>query len=250
MIREPENQLRLDDMENGYSLYQDPSLFCFGMDAVLLGHFPKIYEGDAICDLGSGFAPIPHILAARARDEGLHIKVTGLEICERAVLAAEQSVRHNHLEEVIRVDSGDLKEAVSRYGKQAFSMVITNPPYMPAGSGRVGDDPEKAAARMELLCTLADVTAAGSDLLKENGRFVMIHRPFRLPEIFSRMRDARLEPKRMRLICPYAGAEPNLVLVEGVKGGRPNLVCEPPLIVYKEAGQYTEEVLKIYGKIS
>ena len=248
MAREPESCLRLDDMENGYGLFQDPSLFCFGMDAVLLGHFPKLYEGDAVCDLGTGFAPIPHILAARARDEGLHIKVTGLEINERAVFAARQSVRHNHLEEVIRIDSGDLTEAAARYGKQAFSMVITNPPYIPAGSGRIGRDGGKAAARMELCCTLEDVVREGAALLKESGRFAMIHRPFRLPEIFSCMRDSRLEPKRMRLICPGAGSEPNLVLVEGVKGGRPHLVCEPPLIVYGENGQYTEEVLKIYGK--
>lgn len=248
MAKEPGTELRLDDMENGYSLYQDPSLFCFGMDAVLLGHFPKLFEGDDVCDLGSGFAPIPHILAARARDEGVHIKVTGLEISERAVFAARQSVRHNCLEDVIRIDLGDLTEASERYGKQAFSMVITNPPYMPAGSGRTGTDPEKAAARMELRCTLADVIREGSALLKESGRFVMIHRPFRLPEIFSLMRSARLEPKRMRLISPYAGTKPNLVLVEGVKGGRPYLVCEPPLTVYEKTGQYTEEVLAIYGK--
>lgn len=243
-----EGTLRLDDMENGFHLYQDPSLFCFGIDAVLLAHFPKLMEGDRICDLGTGFAPVPHILAARARDEGLQISVTGLEIGERAAAAARASVRYNRLKDVIRIDSGDLAQASEYYGKQAFSMVITNPPYMPAGSGRIGDDPEKAAARMELLCTLADVVREGAALLKESGRFVMVHRPFRLPEIFSLMREARLEPKRMRLVCPRIDAAPNMVLVEGVKGGRPHLICEAPLIVYGGDGRYTDEVLRIYGK--
>ncbi len=75
----------------------------------------------------------------------------------------------------------------------------------------------------------------------------MVHRPFRLAEIFVRMSEYKIEPKRMRLVYPYADREPNLVLIEGVLGGRPQLTVEKPLIVYRAPGEYTDEIYRIYG---
>ena len=75
----------------------------------------------------------------------------------------------------------------------------------------------------------------------------MGHRPFRLPEILAKMSAYRIEPKRMRLVHPYADKEPNMVLIEGLRGGKPRMKVEPPLIVYQKDGNYTEELLQIYG---
>ena len=74
----------------------------------------------------------------------------------------------------------------------------------------------------------------------------MVHRPFRLAEIISEMVEHRLEPKRMRLVYPYVDKEPNMVLIEGVRGGNSRLAVEKPLIVYQEENVYTEEVEKLY----
>ena len=84
-------------------------------------------------------------------------------------------------------------------------------------------------------------------MLKFNGRFYMVHRPFRLAEIFSTMMKYHIEPKRMRLVHPYADREPNMVLIEGLKGGKSRITIEKPLVVYKEPNVYTDEIYEIYG---
>ena len=102
-------------------------------------------------------------------------------------------------------------------------------------------------ARHEALCTLDDVLAQSAKVLKVKGRFYMVHRPFRLPEIMTKMCNYGLEPKRMRLVYPYVDKEPNMVLIEGRKGGNPRMTVEAPLIVYEKDGSYTQELLKLYA---
>ncbi len=240
--------LRLDDLENGTVIWQDPSMFCFGIDAVLLAHYPRLAEGDRILDLGTGFAPVPLIMSVEAAKRGLSVRITGIEIQERAAEIARRSVAENGLEEQISVVRGDIREACELFGAASFSLVVSNPPYVPAEGGLVGANRAKAVARTELCCTLRDVTAAAGRLLVPGGRFAIIHRPFRLPELFGEMRSAGLEPKRMRLVYPYEDAEPTMVLAEGVRGGRPGLKTDPPLIIYRKDRNYTGEILRIYGK--
>ena len=78
-------------------------------------------------------------------------------------------------------------------------------------------------------------------------RFYLVHRPFRLPEIMTKMCNYGLEPKRMQLVYPYVDKEPNMVLIEGRKGGNPRMTVEAPLIVYEKDGSYTQELLKLYA---
>ena len=75
----------------------------------------------------------------------------------------------------------------------------------------------------------------------------MVHRPFRLSEIMVMLSKYKLEPKRMQLVYPYVDKEPNMVLIEAVRGGKSRLTVEKPLIVYKEPGVYTDEIYDIYG---
>ena len=75
----------------------------------------------------------------------------------------------------------------------------------------------------------------------------MVHRPFRLVDIFALMREYRIEPKRMRMVYPFADKEPNMVLIEGARGGKPRLTVEKPLIIYQSPGVYTDEIYEVYG---
>ena len=106
----------------------------------------------------------------------------------------------------------------------------------------------KAIARHEVLCTLEDIIRESARILNAGGRFYMVHRPFRLAEIMSVMVKYKIEPKRMRLVQPYADKEPNLVLIEGLRGGNTRIEVERPLIVYEKTGVYTDEILDIYGR--
>ena len=113
--------------------------------------------------------------------------------------------------------------------------------------GLLGSNPAKAIARHELLCTLEDVIAQSARLLMPRGRFYMVHRPFRLTEIMCLMHQYGIEPKRMKLVYPFVDKEPNMVLIEGLRGGNARITVEKPLIVYREPGVYTDEIYDIYG---
>ena len=240
---------RLDDLENGYRIWQESEAFCFGIDAVLLAHYPVLKDGDRAIDLCTGNGVIPLIMHGTARDEAKRASFKGLEIQVDAADLARESILLNGLSDDIGIVTGDVKEAANLFGAASFSLVTCNPPYTPGGGGLHGEDDRKTIARHEILCTLEDIVAAASKLLRMKGRFAMIHRPSRLAEIFACMRTHGLEPKRMRMVYPFVDKAPNLVLIEAVKGGGPQLNVDPPLIVYEKDGQYTLEVLQIYGKI-
>ncbi len=235
---------RIDDLQrNGYQIIQNPQKFCFGMDAVLLSGFTKIKKGESVLDLGTGTGIIPILLEAKT--EGAHF--TGLEIQEESADMARRSVALNHLEEKIDIVTGDIKDASARFGASSFDVITTNPPYMIGNHGLKNDAEAMTIARHEILCDLDDILRESSRLLKTHGRFCMVHRPFRLAEIFVKMTQYRIEPKRMRLVYPYADKEPNMVLIEGLKDGKSRITVEKPLIVYEKQGVYTPEIYDIYG---
>ena len=208
---------RLDDLQNGYMLFQNPKQFCFGIDAVLLAWFAKAKPGERVLDMGTGTGIVPILMKARY-PKGYF---TGLEIQE---------------------------ESAELFGGASFDVVKTNPPYMIGSHGLTGENSAKTIARHETLCTLDDIIAQAAKVLVPKGRFYMVHRPFRLAEIMSVMVKYKIEPKRMRLVQPYADKEPNLVLIEGLRGGKSRIEVERPLIVYEKTGVYTDEILDIYGR--
>lgn len=235
---------RLDELQrNGYRIIQNPEKFCFGMDAVLLSGFARAKEGDHLLDLGTGTGIIPILMAAKTQCAHL----TGLEIQAESADMARRSVALNGLSDKIDIITGDIKEAGSLFKAASFDCITCNPPYMIGQHGLTNPEDAKAIARHEILCTLEDVIREGAKLLKTGGHFFLVHRPFRLAEIMTTMSQYSLEPKRMRLVYPYVDKEPNMVLIEAVRGGRPRLTVEKPLIVYDAPGRYTREIYDVYG---
>ena len=234
---------RIDDLQNGYYVIQDPDKFCFGMDAVLLSGFAKVKKGETALDLGTGTGIIPILL--KTKTNGKHF--TGLEIQKECADMAGRSVRYNHLEDDVEIVRGDIKEAADIFGAASFDVVTSNPPYMIGQHGLKNPSETKAIARHEILCTFADITAAAKKLLKNKGKLFLVHRTFRLSEILCQLSKDGLEPKRIRFVHPYIDKEPNIFLLEAVKGGKSRMTVEPPLIVYQKEGKYTEEIYKIYG---
>lgn len=234
---------RLDDLgRNNYKLIQDPARFCFGMDAVLLTGFARIKPGETVLDLGTGTGIIPILLEAKT--EASHL--TGLEIQPESADMAMRSVAYNGLSDKISIVTGDIKEAGNLFGAASFDVVTCNPPYMIGQHGLASASEAKMIARHEVLCTFEDVAAQAAKVLKPGGNFFLVHRPFRLVEIFTTLTKYHLEPKRMRLVHPYVDKEPNMVLIEASRGGKSRITVEKPLIVYKEPGVYTDEIYDIY----
>ena len=221
---------RLDDLQlNGLELIQDPKKFCFGVDAVFLSDFVKIKAGERALDLGTGNGIIPILLSEKT--QGRHL--TGLEIQPEMAEMARRSVDYNGLEDKVDIVTGDIKEAAEIFKPAFFDVITTNPPYMIADHGLRNPADAKAIARHEVLCSLDDILRESMRLLQDKGRFYMIHRPFRLTEIMIKMNYYKIEPKRIQFIYPYLDKEPTMVMIEGVRGAKPRITVEPPLVIYK-----------------
>lgn len=235
---------RIDDLQrNGYKIIQNPKKFCFGMDAVLLSGFARAHDGAKVLDLGTGTGIIPILLEAKTKAAHL----TGLEIQEESADMARRSAKLNGLENKIDIVTGDIKEACGLFAPSYFDVITCNPPYMIRNHGLTNPEAPKAIARHEILCTLEDVVKNAAVLIKPGGTFFMVHRPFRLAEIITVMTQYKLEPKRMRLVHPYADNEPNMVLIEGIRGAKPRMKVEKPLIIFKAPNVYTDEICERYG---
>lgn len=234
---------RLDDLQrNHYKIIQNPEKFCFGMDAVLLSSFAKLEHCKKVLDLGTGNGILPILLAAKTDTEFFE----GLELQEESADMARRSVAYNHLENRIHITTGNLTNASALFGNHSFDAVVTNPPYMNDKHGLQNPHLPKAIARHEIFCNLEDVIRESSHVLKPKKSLYMVHRPFRLAEIFKTMAKYQLEPKRMCFVHPYLNKEPNMVLIEAVKDAKPFLHIEPPIIVYESPGVYTRQLLDIY----
>lgn len=235
---------RIDDLQrNGYRIIQNKDKFCFGMDAVLLSGFARVNPGDRVIDLGTGTGIIPILLEAKY--DGEHY--TGLEIQEEMAEMAARSVRLNGLEEKIDIVKGDICRARELLGLAVFDVVTCNPPYMNDAHGLKNPELPKAIARHEVLCTLEDVVRESAGILKPGGHFFMVHRPHRLIEIISTLVKYKLEPKRMKMVHPFVDKDANMVLIEAVRGGKSMIKVEPPLVVYRDVGVYTDEIYEVYG---
>lgn len=235
---------RIDDLErNGYKIIQNKEKFCFGMDAVILSWFAKVNEGENVLDLGTGTGIIPILLEAKTKGEHF----TGLEIQSESADMARRSVELNGLTGKVEIVEGDIKDADKIFKKASFDVVTSNPPYMNDNHGIKNPDMPKAIARHEILCTLEDVVGQAAMMLKPGGRFYMVHRPHRIIEIITCLKQYKLEPKRIKFVHPFADKEANMVLIESVRGGKSMAKVESPLIVYKSIGEYTDYIHEIYG---
>ena len=232
-----------------YSPYQNADLtdfdvfdsgdleLCFGSSELALADI----EARAEEILKDGKFPL--LLSAKTQAESL----CGLEIQADSADMARRSVAMNHLEDRISVIQGDIKEADKLFAAASFDVVMSNPPYMIGQHGLTNPEAPKAIARHEVLCTFEDIAAQTARLLAPGGSFYLVHRPFRLAELIVTLSKYKLEPKRMQLVYPYADREPNMVLLQAVRGGKPRMTVEKPLVIYKEPGVYTEEIYGIYG---
>ena len=239
---------QIDDVGfGGLRLIQDRNGFRYGIDAVLLaGYAADLAPGSgSAADLGCGNGVIPLILSHKCPG----IRITGFEIQPQAADLAKRSVRMNGLEDRIDIRTLDVVHlSEDRSLRQAFDLVVTNPPYVPRDGGLRSSNPSIRTARQETTADLEDFIRAASRILKDRGHFCMIHRPYRLVDLLGWCREYKLEPKDLQLVTPRRGAEPNLVLIHCIRGGGRELRVRKQLEVYEENGLYTSSIMEIYER--
>jgi len=241
------NQESLDALFDGQlKLFQSRGGYRFSLDALLLAYFATPKRHERVIDLGTGNGIIPLVLAR------LHpaVVITGVEYQSAMVERAAKNVKLNQLEERISLCRGDVRAAGSIGSAESFDVAVCNPPYRRRASGRISPNDEKQIARHEIHGELGDFLAAAAYLLRAKGRLYLVYLASRAVDLLSAMRQARLEPKRLRMVHSFSGSEASLILVEGVKHGRSGVDILPPLIVYRQGKEYSDEVAAmIAGKV-
>lgn len=235
---------RIDDLQlRGLSIIQKKDGFCFGCDAVFLSHFANIKNGDKVLDMCTGTGIIPILLYGKYKPSFIY----GVEIIPEIASMAQRSVLYNKIDN-IEIINDDLKNCTALFGKCSFDCVTCNPPYEKKGGGIVNPDDIKAISRHEIMCSLDDVISSAVSVLKPGGKLFMVHRANRLADVLCTMRTHGMEPKRIKMVAPNSEKEPNLFLVEGMKGAKQFLKMEKTLYVYDKEGNYTDEVNNIYER--
>jgi len=225
---------------NGPVFFYDDSLFKPGTDAFLLGAFARPRSGETVCDLGAGTGLIGLLLLARQPRLTLH----NVECQEAALALAEKTAAANDLR--VSQHLADLRHLHQILPAGSCDFVVSNPPYFRTGCGPAASSSARQTAREEQSCTLDELCASASRLLRWGGKFALVYRPDRLCDLMCTLRLHGLEPKRLRMVQHTAAAQPSLVLLEARRGGNPGLSLEPPLILRDDAGRETAEVQEIY----
>ncbi len=233
---------RIDDLLIGeLKVIQRETEFCFSLDAILLAHFVTVRQGGIAVDLGTGTGVIALLLTQRGASH-----VIGLELSPSMAEMATRSVMLNKLEDKVKIMQGDLCQVKDLFPAGQYDVVVSNPPYRPVGGGYISPNDRVAMAKHEVTATLQDVVNGARHLVKTRGRFAMVHLPERMAEILVAMSQAGIEPKRLQLVHSTIDKKPKMLLVEGIRGGKPGLEVLPPLIVYQPDGSYSDEIQKYY----
>lgn len=214
----------------------------FSIDAVILAGVAEPRPGDTVLDLGTGCGVIPLILAFRHPN----VRIFGIEIQESLAELALLNAASNRMADRISIRCQDMKTLKNGMIPGQVNMVVSNPPYRKACSGRINPNQERAVARHEISAALSDVLETARRMLCISGNFLTIYPAERMTDMLTQMRSADIEPKFLRMIHSGANTEAKLLLAKGVRGGRPGIKIAPPLIIYNEDGTYTDEVKKMF----
>lgn len=224
-------------------IYQNDEWFTFSIDSVLLANFTKINLRDKnIMDFCTGNAPVPMLLSYKTKN-----KIIGVELQKEVYDLAVKSINCNNLSDKIEIINYDIKNISDLYESDSFDIITCNPPYFETKNIELQNDNKiKNIARHEVAISLEDIIINASYLLKNGKKFVMVHRPDRLIEIFDLFKKYNLEPKRIRFCYPKVGKGANTLLIEGVKNGNKGMIIESPLFVHNDDGSYTDEIRRCF----
>lgn len=244
ILRENE---RIDDLQiNNLKIIQNTDGFCFGIDSVLLSEFAKdIKNGSKVMDMGTGTGIIGFLLLAKTNINS----VVGVDVQPDIIEMVNRSINLNNLENKFSTINCNIKDILNNVERESFDVVVTNPPYKKLNTGGQNENEKKLISRHEYLADIFDFIKAAKQVLKDKGTLYMVHRPERLSDIITGLRENKIEPKKIRFVYSREDSnEAKLVLIKAVKNGGDFMKVDKPLYIYDSDGNYTEEILNIYNK--
>lgn len=223
-----DNDEKIEDLgTNGLKIIQARNSYRFSIDSILLVNFIRVKNYEHIIDLGSGSGIIPILLFNKNKK----ISIYGIEIQKELADMAIKSVELNKLQNHITIIREDIKNVKNIFKSGKFDVVVSNPPYIPLGHGKINPLSSRAVARHEIKCSLEDILSVSNYLLKNKGRFYLIYKTNKLIKLLLELKKYAIEPKTLQFIHPKQGEKSNLVLLEGIKGGKEEVKVENPLFL-------------------
>lgn len=225
-------------------IYQNTEMFKFSLDSVLLANFVTINPSTKkILDIGTGNAIIPLILSTKTKS-----KITGVEIQKEVSNLATKSVKINNLDEQINIINKDINEYLKTDETEVYDVITCNPPFFKLNEKSIINESKcKQIARHEITLNLDNLIKISKKLLKNNGRLAIVHRPERLIEIIEIMKKNNIEPKKLCFVYPKTNIESNILLIEGIKNGKPGIKILPPIYTHNIDNTYTKEIQKYFS---
>jgi len=197
---------------------------------LLLADFVKLKKNERFLEIGAGSGCLSFIIIDRQPEFKEALLV---EVQDRVFQVLKENLERNNLIDKILLVNGDSRRLPSLFPKKGntFDVVITNPPYIQIGEGRISPHKEKSIANTEIFLSLEDIARISSFFLKIRGKLYIIHRSERLKELLSTLSDFGLETKRLCFIYTERKKSSKRVLLETYKGGRPGIKIEPPIFL-------------------
>lgn len=224
------DDLKLYDLQ----LFQPRHGYRYSLDPLLLARFcGTVQSGGSIADLGAGCGIIA-LMLARINPSAL---VVAVENSPEMAALVERNIQHNELGGRVSVQVEDVINLRKRHTVSTFDLVVSNPPFRTAGSGKVSPRAGRDAARHETTAGLADFLAAAKFLVKPSGRICFIQLPSRLAEFVALAAQMKLSVLRVRMIHSNAESPATMFMAELAKGRRGAPVVEPPLFVRNVDGE-------------
>jgi tRNA1(Val) A37 N6-methylase TrmN6 len=223
------NNEKIEDLEDkGLKIIQANDSYRFSVDSILLLNFIRVKKYEKIVDLGTGSGIIPLLLFGKRKG----LSIYGIEIQKDLADMARRSVELNKLQNDITIIQEDFRNLKSIFRNQEFDVVVSNPPYISLGQGKINPSNSRAIARHEIKGDLEDIIYVSNYLLKNKGRIYLIYRSTKLIKLVIALKKYGIEPKVVKFIHPRQGENANLVLLEGVKRGKEELKIENPIFQY------------------
>jgi len=227
-------------LNGALTIYQPEEGYRFSIDAVLLSYFLELKPSAKILEVGTGSGVISFLALNRFSK----VKIFALEREEIFIKCLQKSIEANHFQNRLAVIKGDIMSPPFKAG--FWDVIFTNPPYFKSGAGRKSPYELENIARREINFNLEIFLQKVAALLKNGGKFYMIFTALRLAELLYLLKTYKLEPKKLRLVFSYPGAEAKLALISATKNAGEEIRILPPLYIYQhKKGPYTEEVEKM-----
>jgi len=232
-------------LNKNLKIIQRSDYFNFSIDSLLISEFVNIQKNTKkILDLGTGNAAIPLFLSKKTS-----AKIYGIEIQEVSYNLALRNININSLNEQIYIIYDNMKNYSKYFNSGSFDIIISNPPFFKINENTnfLNELKQLSIARHEVEINLEELIKIASELVKDRGYFYLVHRADRLSEILNNLLNYRFEAKKIKFCYTTKYKNAKIVLIEAIKNGKPGLTILPPLIINKENGEYTDEILKMFG---